>query len=40
MLDFLSKEIKSKVLSRFTEGIHKSTQDLSISLPIYEIEVG
>ena len=33
MLDFHSKEIKSKVLSKYT-------QDLCISLLIYKIEVG
>ena len=37
LLDFHSKEIKSKVLSRFTVWIYKSTDD---SLLIYKIEVG
>ena len=40
MLDFHSKEIKSKVLNRFNESINKSTVDLSISLLNYETEVG
>ena len=35
MLDF-----QTEVLSRFTEWIYKSTEDLSISLIIYTFEVG
>ena len=40
MLDFRSKEINSKVLSRLTELINKSTKYLSILSLIYKIEVG
>ena len=39
MLDFHSKEIKLKVSCWFTEGIYKSTEDLTIVLLIYKIEV-
>ena len=40
MLDFHSKEIKSKVLSRFMESIHKSIKYVSDLLLIYKIEMG
>ena len=39
MLDFHPKEIKSNVLSRFTEWIYISTEDLSSSALIYKIEI-
>ena len=40
MLDFHSKETIAKVLSKFTEWFYKFTEDLSISLLLYKIEVG
>ena len=40
MLDFHSNEIKSNLLSRFTELLYKSSEYLYISLLMYKIEVG
>ena len=40
MLDFHTKEMKSKVLSRFTEWIYKSTTDLHIFYLVRKIKVG
>ena len=39
MVDFHSREKESKVLNRFTEWIHKSTQDLYIPSLTYKIKV-
>ena len=40
MLGFPSKDIKSKVSSRFKEWIYKSTEVVFILLLIYKIDVG